>query len=89
MDDKVYNPSTYPLVETAITNRIIIKDPGKEMRDDFAGQAMMALINNLGSSDFAGQAMMELINNLGSSDYVETAKIAYKYADAMMKVRNK
>jgi hypothetical protein len=72
MDDKVYNPSTYPLVETAITNRIIIKDPGKEMRHDLAGQAMMALINNL-----------------GSCDYVETAKIAYKYADAMMKVRNK
>jgi hypothetical protein len=73
MDDKVYNPSTYPLVETAITNRIIIKDPGKEMRDDFAGQAMMSLITKYG---------------VGVS-YEETANIAYEYADAMMKVRNK
>jgi hypothetical protein len=73
MDDKEYNPSTYPLLETAITNRIIIKDPGKEMRDDFAGQAMMSLINNFP----------------GSSNYEETANIAYKYADAMMKERKK
>lgn len=73
MDDKVYNPSTYPLMETAITNRIIIKDPGKEMRDDFAGQAMMSLVTKYG---------------VGLS-YEEAAQIAYEYADAMMKARNK
>jgi hypothetical protein len=43
------------------------------MRDDFAGQAMMSLINKYG---------------VGVS-YEETANIAYEYADAMMKVRNK
>jgi hypothetical protein len=73
MEDKQYNPSTYPLMETAITNRIMIKDPGKEMRDDFAGQAMMSLLTKYG---------------IGLS-YEETAQIAYEYADAMMKVRSK
>lgn len=73
MEDKQYNPSTYPLMETAITNRIIIKDPGKEMRDDFAGQAMMSLLTKYGRD----------------RSYEETAKIAYEYADAMMKVRSR
>ena len=51
MDDKVYNPSNYPLVETGITNRIIIKDPGKELRDEFAGQALIGLISHCGVKD--------------------------------------
>ena len=51
MDDKVYNPSNYPLVETAITNRLIIKDPGKELRDEFAGQALIGLISHCGVKD--------------------------------------
>jgi len=51
MEETDYNPSNYPLVETGITNRIIIKDPGKELRDEFAGQALIGLISHCGVKD--------------------------------------
>jgi len=52
MEETDYNPSNYPLVETGITNRIIIKDPGKELRDEFAGQALIGLISHYGVKDY-------------------------------------
>ena len=52
MEETKHNPSNYPLVETAITNRIIIKDPGKELRDEFAAQALTGIISHYGVKDY-------------------------------------
>ena len=64
-----------------------IRDPGLTKREYFAGQAMTAMLANAKSVETLwGNVKADESNEL--TFYSETAKFAYKHADAMIEESN-
>jgi hypothetical protein len=63
----------YPIMYKHPTTGLIVEEQGMELRDWFAGMAMLGLLS---SEDWTKDAGFD-----------ETANCAYKQADAMMKAR--
>ena len=82
---KPSNPSVYPWneIDGQYPNEIYRQHEGLSLRDKFAGQAMLGLISN------PNVIRPHPENGELFRQYDDFTRIAYEYADAMLKQREK
>jgi hypothetical protein len=66
----------------------VIAGPQKDLRDYFAGQALIGVINQSTIAEVAG-TIMAVAARYGVSEHDVIARAAYTYADAMLAAREK
>lgn len=78
------NPPAFSMTEEHFTygqKNAVFKYPGMQLRDYFAGQALIKLIEDASNAKHASGTPEPKTNYNGIS------KMAYKFADAMLKAR--
>ena len=75
----------YPIMYKHPTTGLIVEHEGMDLRDWFAGLAMQSIITESGCNYPATNSNFHLETR--DAENLDDAKLAYKYADAMIKAR--